>query len=343
MPPLPDLLWQLLDHDKQVRSEADDRLYSWHQDDPDTFATQVRDAVDALGAERPRFIRTLLESRQDKPSFWLGHAKVVDALDLAFLDAPDLLAERIQNGDSQMLEVLHRIGPAAREFAPLLLNNHQNLSAAWALASIVRDDPQCIAAVTSWLFRDDAFAQFFALSFLRHLGPGAEHLVPGTLSALCLTLLGGKEPEKYHAIEAIASVGRHDPVMLDVVLGQRTIAPSTVFDALGYFTDFPERAVAALIDALESFEEYDPDWTWHGDHARIATALMRFGDKAALAVDALIVRIFDESGKVNRRVVQCLGNMGPVAAAALPFLEPLCDDDDDIAAAVGRLRGLSRS
>jgi hypothetical protein len=85
-------------------------------------------------------------------------------------------------------------------------------------------------------------------------------------------------------------------------------------EALGDLHAMPDVVVPRLIELFDTFEEFDPDEAYGGDHARLCRALATFG---------------------------------PATAQAIPVLERLAasqdDDDDDadkgIRAALRRIRG----
>lgn len=62
-------------------------------------------------------------------------------------------------------------------------------------------------------------------------------------------------------------------------------------DATAYFTDYPEEFVPLLIDALDTFEEYDEDVGYHGPCEQVAEALGRFGLKAGASAIPLAQRL----------------------------------------------------
>jgi hypothetical protein len=63
----------------------------------------------------------------------------------------------------------------------------------------------------------------------------------------------------------------------DEVMLERGIA----LVGLRYFTKFPDRVVPVLADAIDTFEEYDPDWVDKGEHERVTSSLRAFGASSA--------------------------------------------------------------
>lgn len=82
-----------------------------------------------------------------------------------------------------------------------------------------------------------------------------------------------------------------------------------------------------LVDAIDTFEEYDPDWMDKGGHERVTASLRAFGASAAkLAVPVLVRHFRDSVGDVDRDVVHLLGELGPAAEEALPALREFDKD-----------------
>jgi hypothetical protein len=351
------LLWDMLDEDKEKRIMAGQAIWDMHQEkyyDLEVFHSEVRLTVDNMREQRPNFIRTLLQSYLT-PYYWqdmpgnsrMGRFVVFDSLDIAFMDAPDLVEKLVQT--QQMFSVLQRIGPPAKQFIPYLLKNARNTEGAFALSSIIRDDKEEIERMLSWLESSDDFVTYFAMTTFKYLGADVKKQIPDVLDRLKKVI--SKNP---CGMMALASVGRNDAESLDIILAFMPEFPGVVIDCLSYFTDFPEKVVPILIAALDTFEEYDPDWEYDGSYGRIVSALTDFGDKGAEAVDpllAILIREADEEDTVfNTPLIRCLGNMGPAARATLPYLENLCEmekedpedycpDVEHIATAVARIRG----
>jgi hypothetical protein len=281
---------------------------------------------------------------------------VFDALGEVLLsDRPGL---RVMLEDKEMFQhaakTLVRIGPPAVDFAGLLLERlDADQARGWfegaeALGSIGRDDPAVIDQLLKRLASGPEAVRIGAAQALGHAGPPLAGRLPAALDIL----IGATyKPHLAHAaIPALASVGRDSDEALrrvlewaepreprwqtyenypdyryDEVMHERGLA----IEALAHFRHYASRVVPVLIDAFDTFEEYDPDWTYGGEHERVCWALRQFGPDAVPAVPRL-VRYLDEWLEQSEKerpwpkdVFGLLATIGPRAAAALPALDRL--------------------
>jgi hypothetical protein len=343
------LLWEMLDEDKETRIVAGVTLGRMRQQkyyELDAFKSEIRQTVDSMGTQRKKFIRALLQSFGQPMSLdaQFGKWVVFDSLDVAFLDAPDLVATLIQG--SHMRDAVRRIGPPAKEFIPLV----RRIGDASTLAALIREDKEEIEKILLQLENYDHKMVFFSFRVLKYLGPTAQSHIPNALYRIKKATK--HVPWRPDSMESLASVGRHDSESLDILLNLMADYPGVVIDSLSYFTDFSEKVVPILISALDTFEEYDPDWQREGVYARIVSTLTHFGAKGAEAVEPLLSLLVQEAREEEAigYLIYCLGNMGPAAKAALPYLENLCEMEEEnpedyfpgaqpYAEAVARIRG----
>jgi hypothetical protein len=283
---------------------------------------------------------------------------VLQALDTALLDAPDLLHEMLDDDDlrSYAVEALQRLGPAASPFVDRLLDELDReqdgpggFDASRVLGNVARAEPAVADALVGRLRSGSHPAKFAAAAALEHAGPAA---LAGPAADEAVELLRGmvRVPDLwYAAIRALASVGRGRADVLDEVLTVAAPRPprwrkgegkyakeydevtherGTAIEALRYFTGFPDRVVSALTDAIETFEEYDPDWGYErAEHGRVAESLRAFGPAAgAVAAPVLARHVRQSDGDVDLEVVRLLGDIGPTAAEALPALVRLREE-----------------
>ncbi len=103
-------------------------------------------------------------------------------------------------------------------------------------------------------------------------------------------------------------------------------------DSLRHFKRFADQVLPVLVDALDTFEEYDPDWSYEGEkHGLLSASLVPFGPLAAPAVPHL-VRILEgwptrpeEDREWPRNVFRLLAAIGPPARrGSPPSLEQPC-------------------
>jgi hypothetical protein len=283
-------------------------------------------------------------------------AAVFRALDEALLtDRPSL---RTMLDDTELFghaaDALARIGPPAVDFAGFFLDRldaqkrSRWFDGAQALGSIGRNDPAVIDALLSRLRSGPECAQSAAAETLGHVGPP----LAGRLEiALDLLLGASHSPALVHAATpALASVGRDRPEALRRVLELTAARPprwrtdpsfpdypcdevrierGVAIAALAYFRSFADQVVPALVDAFDSFAEYDPDMTYQGEHERVCDALRTFGPDAAPAVPRLVLYLDEWQRRPEserewpKDVLVLLAAIGPAAAAALPTLKRL--------------------
>lgn len=271
---------------------------------------------------------------------------VFDALDTALLEAGDLLHEMLSDRGLRYkaVKALERLGPAAAPFVPDLLERMERghgFDGQKVLGAAARSEPALAEMLVDRLSRGSEAAQIAAARSLEVAGPAiGESLIDeaiGVLRGLVLV------PESsWYARETLASLGREREDILEELLAAAAPKPPRMqtfqygsYDAVMYergaalvvlrcFTRFPERVVPVLVDAIDTFEEYDPDWVNQGEHERVTSSLRAFGTLAAeLAPPVLARHVRQLGGDVDWDVVRLLGEIGPAAKVALPVLHEL--------------------
>jgi hypothetical protein len=274
-----------------------------------------------------------------------SHA-VFNALGGELLAAPEglqLLLEH-RRESYQALEALARIGPSAIAFAPQLIErmDHQpsdgtyRFDGAEALGSIGRGHGGIVDAMLERLRSSEAAVRAAAAATLAVVGTD----VAGRTAAILARLHEMFDANDMAALGAMASVGRDDPSsrrrvidlarprppqmkastygeMQDAVMFERGHA----IYAMTHFTAYPGECVPVLIEAIDTFEEYNPDETYAGPVARVANALARFGPAAGAAALPLSRHLQDRGWDFPRAVLAALSAVGPAATGALPALE----------------------
>jgi hypothetical protein len=272
---------------------------------------------------------------------------VFDVLDTALLEAGDLLHEMLADRHlrHKAIQALERLGPAAAPFVPDLLGRlerSRHFDGQRVLGAIAQSDPALAEELVTRLRNGPKTARIAAAGSLEAAGPAiGEPLVEEAIRLLRELL-----PENaWWATKALASLGRESEEILNELLAAAAPKPprmkpcdygsydaamyerGTALVALQHFTRFPERVVPALVNAIETFEEYDPDWVDRGEHERVTSSLRAFGSQAAkLAAPVLICHVRQSDGEVDWDVIRLLGEMEPAAEVALPVLRNLEED-----------------
>jgi hypothetical protein len=254
----------------------------------------------------------------------------------------------------EALEAIDRAGPAAISFASRFLaeldalpretdNMHRYFDAYRALGSVSRGHPTVIDALLARLDHPDASIRQSVAFALRH----ADGKLCGRNAAAVEKLQRAwATPEGLPEVldlQSLASIGRDDAairarVASQLQLQQAPLAADNAYprerynwvmvhrgyaiEATAYLTAYPGEFVPLLIEAMETFEEYDEDEGHNGACERIARALGRFGPGAAAAAVPLALWISrDRDGDFPRAILDALGKIGPAARDALPLLD----------------------
>ncbi|WP_165250301.1 hypothetical protein [Paludisphaera soli] len=288
--------------------------------------------------------------------------------------------------EREAVDALERIGPAAASFASELLArldakaDRHGFDGSRPLGSIGREEPGVVDALLERLRSGSRSVRVGAAECMAWAGPP----LAGRLdAAIGLLREATQEPDvNLAAIEALASLGRDREDVLNQILELAAPRPprwidsedafggrydavqyerGVALDALRHFRGFASRVVPALVAALDSFDEYDPDRGYRGEHSRICEALAAFGPEAAPALPRLLgfleacLRAPVEDRTPPSDVFEVLAAIGPAAAETLPMLETLrregyddeeprpFDRNDPLDAAILTLRGESET
>lgn len=333
--------------DDAGRSEAVKRYTRW------LAATVDRDA---------KFERAIHEGNEALGPAGMAAHLVFEVLDVALLADRPGLRLMLDAGSGlryAVLSALERIGPPAVDFAPGLiahLDGHADGSwfdAAGALGSIGRDDPSVVDALITRLGSRSEAVRDLAAACLGRAGPP---LAGRADEAVGLLLEAARGPGRCAMVEALASVGRGREDVLAFVLEMASPKPprwihreyfpddradevmferGSAIEALRHFRGFADRVMPVLIEAIDSFEEHDPDYGYAGDHERACRVLARFGPDAAAAVPRLVAYLDEwnrrgaDYREYPRAIFDALKAIGPAAASALPILEAIRGGSDD--------------
>jgi hypothetical protein len=293
---------------------------------------------------------------------------VIECAGSVLLRMPELVRSKLGSDTvgRSLAKALQQLGSAGAQFAPdliaLLDLSREDELARYGfhlpqeLASIAQEDAATVLALESRLLETDRTRAEGAAETLRAMGPRAARFSPTLVDTL--KKLATKAPD-YHFHHCLASIGRDREDVFEMFLNDARPAPprmketsdgyrwnETMFvrgvalEALGNFTAFAERAMPVLIDALDNFQEYDPDWSRGGAQSRIIASLHELGPASSSAVPALAKRLHDKDGDIDWTIVNLLADLGPAASGALPALQELLADFDEgpIADAINKIR-----
>jgi HEAT repeat protein len=281
--------------------------------------------------------------------------------------AVPFLQDRLVRGDThdQLLHAIKRFGRDAKATIPQLRNlvrhgkGNTQILAAHALGLMGEDSSEALSEVTELLWNNDAGAG--AGWALMLWGPLAKEAIPRILDFL--ESAGAASSARLNAIKAIGSMGVHarpalgtlNRLLSDTSPEIRVAAAATlwavapraehvvsVIEAVLRGCEGQRPINQACTSALEALESIGPagrsarplverflnhSYQWHRIHA--ARALWRMGEPVHLYLPVLIDEL--RCRPVGLLSAECLAEIGPPAAAALPRLREI----------LGAERGLS--
>jgi hypothetical protein len=282
---------------------------------------------------------------------------VLKALRAESMLAPEAVESLLDNRRQryQVLRLLRQAGTAAATFAPKLLSDVDAAAAAAqgdrtsvhyfgedaaALAAIAQGNAGIIDTLIARLGGPRVLVRGMSAMTLKHMG---KHVCGRNVAIIAaLRPLLESDQTSHAAVAALASVGRDDRSVRQLIIDRARPAPprmmrppdfpqyeydatmvtrGTAIDAMVFFVDFPDDCLPTLIDAIDTFVEFDPDESYGGPCARVATALGRFGVSAGPAATVLAKHLDDAEGDYPRDILNALAAMGPAARDALPLLE----------------------
>jgi hypothetical protein len=291
----------------------------------------------------------------------------------ALLLAPDAVRRALADPvvASAAKEGLTRMGPAAIRYAPMFIEELDG-STEWfrsadVLGAIGRGSSHVVDALITRVRQGWGVVRMGAVATLSMMGTEVAGREEEIVSMLIELVRAPEDEARPVALGALGSVGRDGEDALAVVMefaGPRPPrmrkVPRTEYEydevlcergvaisALGNFVRFADRVTPVLVDALDSFVEFDPDEMRDDDggYGRVMDAVRKLGTGAAGATAALAGRLRAEDGEIRWGIVRALGEMGPAASAALPALEQLRgevdggSDDGPVSKAIRQIRG----
>lgn len=269
--------------------------------------------------------------------------RVIESLDVELLTAADILREMLSGKKMAYLAInaISRMGGRGLEFYDDLLEEMKrdelNYAPAEALGSILKAVPEKIPDIVRLACESSGNIQIGAFSALAACGKAVTDALPEAEGRLREILLANPEQSVwYGVVAALGKCGRKTETvdcLLERLGSEDSGKSGAIIYALGNMGIEPARVVPRLTEMLDTFEEFDPDESYHGEHERVAQALRGFGPAAASAVPALIRHIWMEpddywtEAKVlakranpDEEVIKLLGELGAQAKEALPVL-----------------------
>jgi hypothetical protein len=268
---------------------------------------------------------------------------IIQALGDELLPAADVLRQMMLSRDKAHVasKAIARMGRSGLAFYGDLLegikHNDPNRYCAKALGAILTSVPEKIPEVLQLACEKSSSSRIGAITALGVCGRKATDAYPDVEARLRDMLEeNAEESVWYAAVFALGTSAQSDETISSLLRQLEHAAPEktgAIIVALGDMAKSPERVVPRLTELLDTFEEFDPDSSYHGEHERVTQALAAFGPAAASAVPALIRHIWTrpeqywtkehklaERPEPDASVIKLLGELGPLAAEALPAL-----------------------
>jgi len=319
--------------------------------------------MDAPGdpTENPAIVARMEQLKRRKIEEHVGRGRVSfgdQTLNLVFkylgralLAAPDAVHQALADPvvASSVTDGLKRLGPAAIQYAETFIDQLDR-STEWfryadVLGAIGRGSVHVVDAMIVRMRQAWGTVRGGAIATLGSMGPDVAGRESEIISMLIAIVKNPDDDARDTALAALGSVGRNSEDALALVIdcaaprpARMRKVPDTQYEydevmfrrgvalsALGNFVRFAGRATPVLVDALDSFAEFDPDEMRDDDGGlgRVMDALRKLGPGATAAAPDLAKRLRADDGDVRWGIVRALGDMGPPASAALPALEQL--------------------
>lgn len=205
------------------------------------------------------------------------------------------------------------------------------------LGVILKHHTEHIKEVVELLDDSDAITRRNAIVTLNNCGQEVTKQMPEVEDRLRKIITNPHMKSEWHysayALASIAKETESVSLLLSLTYPIDGENVGTAIDCFRVIHIKDERIVPRLVELMETFKEYDPDFMYQSVHERIIYALKNFGAEAAVAVPALTKRIwaepethFDDDSNPyevrnpDRLVIEFLGELGSLAAEALPAL-----------------------
>ena len=199
------------------------------------------------------------------------------------------------------------------------------------LAAVGRGDSRTVPALLA-LARGRDRAAGFSKSTIGELGPDA---ATPEVAALYRDLADGGDPRGSLAlIPALPDKGEATGRLLTMTRGDQYEAGGAILAMAKLAPHDADRVVPRLIELFDEFEEYDPDYSYEGEHERVCHALAAYGPLATPAagrVGDYLRQWHDDPADRDfpRDGFRALAAIGPAAAGLLPLLWAIRRRDDE--------------
>ena len=217
-----------------------------------------------------------------------------------------------------------------------LKRDGSNYYCANALGILLRSAPEKIPEILRLACEPNGDSRVSAISAFGTCGKPATTAVPEVETRLREMLADNEDRVWFAAVAALGTSGQTVETVSRLLEQLDPARPGRVGEiiiALGNMAMDPERVVPGLTELMDTFEEFDPDCSYHGEHERVIQALRAFGPAAVSAVPALVRHIWTKPEKYwtkerkqaerpepDEEVIKLLGELGPAASSALPAL-----------------------
>lgn len=286
----------------------------------------------------------------------------------------DILSDAVYEKQAAILLSLGKLGPAAQEAVPVLINVVRSeipydflgvrREAADTLGKIGPGARAAVPALVDALKDNNWTVRSHAADALAGIGAAARASVPALVEAL-------KDKEwavRSAAVGALVKIGPSSvldgvaiPFLIEALRDEETYMRMAAARVLGSTGAAAHKAVPAMVKALWDKEAYVPPLVMEAlkqigstaaaipklilmlktaksprRRSTAAELLGKVGSKAGTAIPALVNALRDGDEGVRLRAARALGNMGPVARTAIPALEESLQQGDEYFRKVAR-------
>ena len=222
-------------------------------------------------------------------------------------------------------DVIHRMGPNAKQAVPVLLGHlkpgKRQWSTVFALAGIGRDAKQATGALIKMLDSDQFNTVCIVCRALATIGPAAQAAKP----KLVKLASEGNVSERGRALQALGGIG---------VANDQDVKPLFEKGVVAFHQTIKERAVLGIgYLGKKKGKEFIPlvvstieDTRYH-NKPYSALTLYRIGGPLETVTRTLLAAIKEPAFELD--VIQKLGELGPDGKQTLPRLKPYLDSADD--------------